>query len=137
LGDTVICRVSSKWKKTIKIRKDGLNTLWAKTESKEELPINIKFGKEYYVRCSVTMGILTGRPKLELIENETGKAEYQSIKLKKKDLMDLIILNTGEQIECVINNEDNDNLYFTILKEKKEVEIKMSKSQIKSIQRDE
>jgi len=79
LGDTVICRVKNKWKETIKISKDGRNTLWAKTEAKAELPINIELGNEYYIRCSVKMGAFVGRAKLELVDNQTGKAEYQSI----------------------------------------------------------
>ena len=137
LGDTVICRVSNKWKKTIKIKRDGLNTLWAKTETKEELPINIKFGNEYYIRCSVTMGAFVGRPKLELVDNQTGKAEYQSIKLNKSDKRDLIILNDGREIECIINSEDSDNVYFTIFKNDKEIKTQMNKTQIKSIQRSE
>lgn len=137
LGDTVICRVSNKWKKTIKIRKDGLNTLWAKTEAKEELPINIKFGNEYYIRCSVIMGAFVGRPKIELVDNQTGNAEYQSIKLNKSDKRDLIIMNDGREIECIINSEDSDNVYFTILRNGKEIKTQTSKSQIKSIQRSE
>jgi hypothetical protein len=84
LGDTVIARVSSDWKETIKITNDGLNTLWARTESKTELPINIQFGHEYYVRCRVVMGAFVGRPKLELVDNQTGKVEFQSIKTKTK-----------------------------------------------------
>jgi hypothetical protein len=85
LGDTVICRVKNKWKKTIKIKKDGLNTLWAKTEAKEELPINIEFGNEYYIRCSITMGAFVGRPRLEIVDKEMGEAECQFIKLKKTE----------------------------------------------------
>jgi hypothetical protein len=82
LGDTVICHVSNKWKETIKITKDGLNTLWARTETKTELPINIQLGKEYYIRCSVSMGAFVGRPKLEIIDNQIGKLEFQAIKDK-------------------------------------------------------
>jgi hypothetical protein len=84
LGDTVICRVNNKWKETIKIHKDGLNTLWARTEAKAELPINIKFGNEYYIRCSLTTGFFVGHPKLELIDNTIGKMEFQSIPEKKE-----------------------------------------------------
>ena len=80
LGDSVICRVSNKWKTTLHISKDGLNSLWARTESKVEVPVNIKFGKEYYLRCGVTMGAFVGRPKLELVDNQTGKAEFESVK---------------------------------------------------------
>jgi hypothetical protein len=82
LGDTVICRVYNKSKETIKIKKAGLMTLWARTEVKEELPINIKFGNEYYIRCGVTMGAFVGHPKIDLVDNQSGKAEFQSFKSK-------------------------------------------------------
>jgi hypothetical protein len=84
LGDTVICRVSNNKKETIKIDKDGLNILWARTESKTELPIDIQFENEYYIRCSLNMGILVGRPKLEIIDNQTGRMEFQAVAQKKK-----------------------------------------------------
>jgi small-conductance mechanosensitive channel len=80
IDDKVICRVSNKWKETIKIDKEGLVTLWAKTEARKELPINIEFGKEYYIRCSVSMGVAIGHPKLELVDEQTGKKELSAIK---------------------------------------------------------
>ena len=84
LGETVICRVSNNWKETVKIDKDGLNTLWTRTETKTELPINIQFGNEYYIRCSMGMGIFVGRPILEIVDNQIGRIEFQTIKEKKK-----------------------------------------------------
>jgi hypothetical protein len=84
LGDSVICRVKNKWKEAVRINKDGLNMLWARTESKVEIPIDIRFGNEYYIRCGITMGVFVGRPKLELVDNRTGKSEFQSIPEKKK-----------------------------------------------------
>jgi hypothetical protein len=137
LGDTVICRVKNKWKKTIRIRKDGLNTLWARTEVKEELPVNIKFGKEYYVRCGVTLGAFVGHPKLELVDNELGKSEYQSIKINKSNERDIIVLNDNREIEGKITGEDNDNVYITIFKNGQEIKTNINKFQIKSIQRRE
>jgi len=82
LGDSVICRVKNNFKQTIHMKKDGLNTLWAKTESKAEIPINLKYGKTYYLRCGVKMGAFVGRPSLELVDSSTGKYEYESIKTK-------------------------------------------------------
>lgn len=82
LGDTVICRVKNNFKTTIKVKKDGLNTLWARTEAKSEVPIDIKIGKEYYLRCGITMGLMVGRPSLELVDRKTGKAEFESFKAK-------------------------------------------------------
>ncbi len=82
LGDTVICRVKNKWKETVMVKKEGLNSLWAKTESKAEIPVKIEFGKEYYIRCSVVMGAFVGRPKLELVDRKAGKIEFDTIENK-------------------------------------------------------
>lgn len=84
LGDSVICRVKNNFKTTLHIKKDGLNSLWAKTEAKSEVPIDVKMGKTYYLRCGITMGAFVGHPKLELIDSKTGKAEFESIKAKKQ-----------------------------------------------------
>jgi hypothetical protein len=84
LGDSVICRVKNNFKTTIHIKKDGLNSLWAKTEAKSEVPINIKMGKEYYLRCGITMGVFVGHPRLELVNRKTGKAEFESFKAKNR-----------------------------------------------------
>lgn len=79
LGDDVICRVKNNSKTTLKIKKDGLNTLWARTESKVEVPVNLKPGKTYYLRCGIGMGIMVGRPTLELVEGQIGKLEFQAL----------------------------------------------------------
>ncbi|MGQ1948700.1 hypothetical protein ACT3CD_16535 [Geofilum sp. OHC36d9] len=84
LGDSVICRVRNNFKKTIHIKKDGLNSLWAKTEAKSEVPIDVIMGKTYYLRCGITMGAFVGRPKLELVDSKTGKSEFESFKAKNQ-----------------------------------------------------
>jgi hypothetical protein len=137
LGDTVICRVKNNWRKTLRIKKDGLNTIWARTEVKEELPVNLKIGKEYYIRCSITMGAFVGHPKLELVNNETGKVEYESIKLDKSEVTDKIILKDGRDFDCRIQSEDDENVYFSIFKNDKEIKTQMSKKEIKEIQKGE
>ena len=84
LGDSVICRVQNNYKTTLHIKKDGLNTLWARTESKSEIPIDVKMGKTYYLRCGITMGAFVGRPSLELIDSKTGKTEFESFNAKNQ-----------------------------------------------------
>lgn len=84
LNDSVICRVKNKFKTSINIKKPGKYYLWAKTESKTEIPINIELGKIYYIKCGVGMGAFVGHPKLELIDNNIGKPEFESIKPKKQ-----------------------------------------------------
>ena len=80
LGDIVICRAKNKWKTTVQIRIFGQNTIWASTESKAEIPVNIEPGREYYIRCGIGMGAFVGRPTLLLVDKNTGKAEFASIK---------------------------------------------------------
>lgn len=79
LGDSAIYRVKNRQKTTLYIKKEGYNSLWAKTESKTEIPINIKVGHTYYLRCSVTMGAIVGRPSLELVDSKTGKLEFNAM----------------------------------------------------------
>ena len=82
LGDSVICRVTSNFKTSIQIKKLGRNSLWAKTESKSEIPVNIQAGRVYFVRCGIKMGVLVGRPVIELVDKNTGSSEFNSIKAK-------------------------------------------------------
>ncbi|MFB6341591.1 hypothetical protein ACE1ET_07705 [Saccharicrinis sp. FJH62] len=83
LGDSLLCRVTNKFCQSVILKKEGDNILWAKTESKAEVPIDIKFGHTYFLRCGVTLGLMVGRPKLEIVDFETGRAEYNSLKSKK------------------------------------------------------
>jgi hypothetical protein len=80
LGDSVLWRARANTKQTLRVYKDGLNTLWGSTEAKSEIPVNIKPGREYYVRCQMVPGILIGRPKIELIDEEGGKMEFDAIR---------------------------------------------------------
>ncbi len=137
MGDSVICRVTNKYKRTIRISQEGTISIWAQTEEKDELPIELKNGNEYYIRCSIAEGEFVGRPKIELVDKLMGRKEYLAVKTKKKDDRDLIITNDGREVECVINKEDNDYVYFTLYKNEKEKDTKLSKSQIEIIQRRE
>ncbi|MDR0700120.1 MAG: DUF2846 domain-containing protein [Tannerella sp.] len=83
LNEWVLFRVKNKTKTTIRITSPGTYTLWAKTEAREELPVNIELGKEYYLRCSVSMGAFVGRPDLSLIDPQMGKMEFDKVPWKK------------------------------------------------------
>lgn len=137
LGDSVICHVQSDWRKTIRIKKDGLNTLWARTEAKEEIPIDIKMGNEYYIRCDVTMGAFVGHPSLKLVGKDVGKYEYKSVKFDGIELPDLLILNDGREIECKIQSQDNANIYFSIVKNNTEIKTQINRAEVKEIRLEE
>jgi hypothetical protein len=83
LNEWILFRVKNKSKTTIRITTPGTYTLWAKTEAREELPVNIELGKEYYVRCSVSMGAFVGRPDLLLIDPQMGRPEFDKVPWKK------------------------------------------------------
>lgn len=86
-GDSVLCKVKNFSAETIKVYEFGPNYLWAKTEVREELNVDFKMGKEYYIRCGLTPGIAIGHPQLEYISNtEIGKMEYNVItRYKQKE----------------------------------------------------
>ena len=77
-----VYRATNKSKTTIRITTPGSHTLSAKTESAAELPLDIQLGREYYVRCGMKMGVMVGRPELEMVDASTGKAEFNNIPLK-------------------------------------------------------
>lgn len=79
LGDSVICRVKNNYRAIVYVKKAGLDTLWAVSDDKKELPINIAFGKTYYVRCGLQTALLAGEPLLDLVDSQTGEAEFESI----------------------------------------------------------
>lgn len=74
-----VWRAKNGSKTTIRLTNEGTAVLMAKTESRKELPLDIRFGHEYYVRCGIKMGVAMGRPKLELVDCGTGKAEFDKI----------------------------------------------------------
>jgi hypothetical protein len=80
LGDSLIYRVKNRSKQEFKITKKGLNKLWARTETTSEVPVDFEYGKEYYLKCSVVMGVMMGRPKIEFVEKLQGNSEYSSFK---------------------------------------------------------
>jgi len=90
LDNTLICRARNGWKESIKITRERAYILWVEAEEKLEIPITIQLGKEYYIRCSVIMEMYTGipfplgHPKIELVDNLTGKREFDAILEKKK-----------------------------------------------------
>lgn len=133
LGDTTICRVKNNYRTKIKIYKDGLNSIWAKTESKAEIPINVKIGKEYYVRCGISMGAFVGRPSIELVDKSIGENEYHSIK-SEIDSKDVIIRTNGEHIACEVIKEDEKTVYFTMTRNGNTIKTQLDKNQIEKIE---
>ncbi len=77
LGDSIIAQIKDNFIKSIHIKKEGLDTLWAKTEVKTEVPIHFEIGEVYYLRCRISrQGVRC--PKLELMDNSIGEYEFDN-----------------------------------------------------------
>jgi len=69
-------------KTTVRVTQEGLKTLWARTEVRTELPVDIKMGHEYFIRCNVGVGAFVGRPRIVLVDNSEGRKQYTKIRSK-------------------------------------------------------
>jgi hypothetical protein len=83
LGDSAIGKIKNNSAFEVNINKLGLNTIWAATEKKEELSIDLKAGSVYYIKCGLRQGIFIGRPKMQFIDTKYGKKQYEKISMRR------------------------------------------------------
>lgn len=82
VNDTKVYHCSNNSSAEVKIYEPGEYTVWAKTESRSEVPLKVELGEEYYIECSVGMGAFVGRPVLRLIDSRYARSAYKSTKKK-------------------------------------------------------
>jgi len=64
----------------LKIFTEGPITVWAKTfEKKSSVQLDVRYGKEYFVRCQVRLGFFIWHPKLTVVNPYQGKMEFEKI----------------------------------------------------------
>lgn len=85
IDDETITKAKNKYKESVKVQAVGPVVLWAKTEARNEVHIDLQPGQHYYVRCTVNMGIMVGHPFMELVDNSIGITEYNNLKKKKNN----------------------------------------------------
>ncbi|WP_264564571.1 DUF2846 domain-containing protein [Flavobacterium sp. N3904] len=78
-NDSIIGRVRNGEKFVYKTKKFGNQNFYGTLETKEGVTINVEKGKEYFVRCGVTMGVAIGRPEINIVENNIGIKEYDKM----------------------------------------------------------
>lgn len=83
-NDSMVCRVKNKGAYMVKLP-PGKTTLWARTENRTELNLDVQPGKVYFLRCGVNMGVMVGRPNLELVDDYNGVHEFTSMNESSKD----------------------------------------------------
>lgn len=82
--DSVVCRVKSGTKFIIKLPNKGNTKVWARTEGRDEVQLDIQPGKVYFLKCGVSMGAFVGRPSLALVGASPGLEEFNKIKDSRK-----------------------------------------------------
>lgn len=82
VGATKVYRSRPNTSAEVKLYEEGDIEIWAKTEAKEVLPLTVKKGCDYYIRTSVSAGIVIGHPRIEIVSSEDGREEYESVKDK-------------------------------------------------------
>ena len=61
--------------------KPGEVELWARTEAKSAVTVDVKAGEVYYVKGEVGVGFFVGRPHLRVVAREKGEKEIKECKL--------------------------------------------------------
>jgi|GEM_PF-3841393 len=80
LEDQEVWNCKSGRKITIKLIKEGPTTVHARTEADASVTFDAEFGKEYYIECTIGMGVWVGHPILTLKDESVGLSMFQKIK---------------------------------------------------------
>ena len=60
----------------IRLDKPGRAKIWARTESEKSIMLDVKPRKVYFMRAAVQMGIMVGRPQLEMMSTAAGLRDF-------------------------------------------------------------
>jgi hypothetical protein len=78
--DYCIGRVKNNSKFVVKLYQEEKTEIFATTATKRNVYINVKYGQKYYLKCGVTMGLVVGRPELNLVYPEQGELDFENVK---------------------------------------------------------
>ncbi len=67
----------------VRVTDPGVHTFWVKSEAKDTLKLEVEPGETYYVKCSISMGIMVGRPNLSPSDKATFDKKAKHLKLEK------------------------------------------------------
>lgn len=80
VGDSVVCRVKKQSKFLIKLYTKGPTHIWARTDGRDDMIVDIAPGKVCFIRCSAGgVGSLVAQPKLAKVSPYEGFPEYNAI----------------------------------------------------------
>lgn len=79
MDDSVICRMINGRSFIIKVDKPGKKKIWARTEVRDEVEIDVQAGKIYFIKCHLGIGIMLWRPHLKLMDAYIGLMEFEAV----------------------------------------------------------
>ena len=79
VGDSVGYRARNGSRGEVRRRVAGPVSVWAKTEAREEIVLNVQPGREYFIRCTLGAGAVVGRPHLQQVTVDQGRKETTGI----------------------------------------------------------
>ena len=88
LGDSIICRVRNEKYYAIRLDKEGPANLWTRTEVRVDVPIDIHFGKVYFLKCGVNMGAFVGHPMMRFVDPKVGIDQFRFDRVSSQDSTD-------------------------------------------------
>ena len=84
VDDSIVGTASNNSKFMVRLYKEGPTSIWAKTESKRSVTVDVKFGQEYFLQCGYSSGLFLLRPQLDLIYPGQGRLDFDAIEDKKQ-----------------------------------------------------
>lgn len=80
-------------------------------ENEDEIIVNVEKGKKYFIRSILQMGLIIGRCKLELVDQETGNSDIQKCDLIGLNNSARKIVNYSQPEENA-KTKNTDDIYF-------------------------
>lgn len=75
INDTLVYNLKANTIVTLKAIKEGKLRIAIDKDGESEIVIKVKFGSEYFFRCTVEKGLWFGRPTIEAVTPKVGKEE--------------------------------------------------------------
>lgn len=72
-------KIYNNTKQVVKVYEEGLHKVRASLETEEIKEVDIKFGEEYFLECSINSGVFIGRPELNFVDKKIGREEYEKV----------------------------------------------------------
>jgi hypothetical protein len=82
INDSLYERLKSNTSFSVKLFRQGKTRLSTSKKEEDQFDSNIRFGKVYYYRCDILMGLWFGKPSILAVTEQTAKADLELLNAK-------------------------------------------------------